>query len=53
MEKHSIEGTWRDSRAEVGDVEPSGAENKYIRHAWMTTGDSTLGVRVQQQFIME
>jgi len=50
MEKHSIEGTWRDSRAEV---ETSGAENKYIRHAWMTTGDSTLGVCVQQQVIME
>jgi len=28
------------------DMELSGAENKYIQHVWMTTGNSTLGVRV-------
>jgi len=35
------------------DAELSDAENKYIRHAWRTTGDSTLGVLVQQPVIME
>jgi hypothetical protein len=34
-------------------MELSGAENKYIWHAWTTTGDSTLGVHVQQRVIME
>jgi hypothetical protein len=34
-------------------MELSGAENKYIWHAWIFTGDSTLGVRVQQRVIVE
>jgi len=36
-----------------GEVELSGAESKYIQHVWTTTGNSTLGVRVQQRVIME
>ena len=52
-EKVPIEGTWRGSRAEVEMWSWVVQKKRNIRHAWRTTGDSTLGVCVQQWVIME
>lgn len=43
MEKDSIWGHMVRFPSTGGDVELSGAENKYIQHAWTTTGNSYSG----------